>query len=273
MPKIINIHNENNHFQHIEVIKLNRYKRHKNKEFFVEGVKAIDLALQENWDIVAFIYEENRLLSSWAINIIENSRADNHYVLPNNLMAKLSDKENSSELLAIIKIPEDDLSRIKIKDELLLVVFDRPSNPGNLGTIIRSCESFKVDGLIITGHSADLYDSKTIRASVGSIFTLPVVRLESHKELKIWIDSIRFNLPNLQIVGTSAHAKNVIYNHDFKVPTIMLIGNETSGLSENYETMCDTLVSIPIYGSASSLNVANAVSISLYEIDRQRSIE
>ncbi len=132
MSHIINIFNENNDFQHLEVIKMNRNKRHKHREFFVEGVNSINLALQENWIVSAFIYEMGRTLSSWATKILENSKAETHYVLPTNLMAKLSDKEETSELLSIIRMPADDLDRIILQKDLLVTVFDRPSNPGNL---------------------------------------------------------------------------------------------------------------------------------------------
>ena len=85
-------------------------------------------------------------------------------------MEKLSDKEEDiSELIAVVSIPEDDLSRIKIKDNMLVVIFDRPSSHGNFGTLIRSCEALKVDGVIVTGHSIDIYDPKTIRASIGAL--------------------------------------------------------------------------------------------------------
>jgi len=186
------------------------------------------------------------------------------------LLDKLSERENTSNLIAIVNIPADDLSRISIKEDLLIVVFDRPSNPGNLGTIIRSCDSFKVDGLILSGHSVDLYDPQTIRASVGSIFTLPVLRMESHKELLNWIHELKIKLPDLRIVGSSAKASKDISQQDFRKPTVLLIGNETKGLSENYKQICDELIKIPIHGSATSLNVACAASISLFEIDRQR---
>ncbi len=269
MPSIVKIINENNEFQHIEVLKRNREKRHRNKEFFVEGVKAIERAIRGNWDIVSFVYTKEKVLSQWAMDILDNSKAKIHYELTENLMDKLSDREETSELIAIIKTPDDNLSRIKIKESLLIVVFDRPSNPGNLGTIIRSCDSFSVDGLIITGHSVDLYDPQTIRASVGSIFSLPVIRLESHKELVNWIEKVKERL-NIQIIGSSAKATKDISKHDFTKSTIYLLGNETDGLSKNYKELCDELIKIPIHGTATSLNVACAVSISLYEIDRQR---
>lgn len=89
-------------------------------------------------------------------------------------MEKLSDKEETSEIIAIVEIPEDDVSRLSITDQMLIVVFDRPSNRGNLGTIIRTCDALGAQGLIITGHAVDAYDSETIRATTGSFLMFPL---------------------------------------------------------------------------------------------------
>jgi TrmH family RNA methyltransferase len=186
------------------------------------------------------------------------------------LLEKLSNKSEASELLALVTLPEDDLARISVHERLLVVIFDRPASPGNLGTIIRSCDALRVDGLIITGHAVDLYDPETISASTGSFFALPTIRLPSQKELLPWIEKIRHQLQRVQIVGSSEDATIVIDQHDFTQPTLLVVGNETWGMSASYKEFCDSIVSIPMYGSATSLNVANATSILLYEVDRQR---
>jgi TrmH family RNA methyltransferase len=102
------------------------------------------------------------------------------------------------------------------------------------------------------------------------LFTLPVVRLASHKTLFSWCARVRRQLGALQIVGTSASAEQDILDADLTRPTVVAMGNETLGLSGSYRELCDVLIRIPIYGSATSLNVACAASIVLYEVDRQR---
>jgi 23S rRNA (uridine2479-2'-O)-methyltransferase len=269
-PKIVKIYSENNQFQYAETLRRNREKRHKHKEFFVEGVRAINQALQHDWTINAFLYSREKRLSGWAQDILGCSQAQVHYELPLALLEKLSNKTDSSELIALVAMPEDRLSRIPIRENLLVVVFDRPASPGNLGTVIRSCDALNVDGLVITGHAADLYDPETISATTGSFFALPVVRLPSHNELRPWFETIEQRIGPFQIVGSSAKAEQDIATHDFTGPMVLAIGNETWGLSAGYKELCDTLVRIPISGSATSLNVASAASIMLYEIDRQR---
>jgi TrmH family RNA methyltransferase len=270
MPKVIKIHSENDIFQNIETLRRNREKRNKLGEFLVEGVRNINNALAYKWDVHSFIYSLEKSLSNWAKDILKKSEALVHYELPLKLMSKLSGKEDTSELLATIRIPKDDLSRITVNDNPIIVVFDRPASPGNLGSIIRSCDAMGVSGLVITGHAVDLYDPETVSASTGSVFSLPAVRLPSQKELKPWLDKICKQYKNLQIIGTDEKGSTYIAEHDFTKPTVLLIGNETWGLSVAYKELCDGMVKIPMVGSASSLNVASAASIVLYEINRQR---
>lgn len=266
----IKIHTKNDAFQYIETLRRNRIKRGKAGEFFIEGVRSIDQALRNGWQINALVYTREKRLSDWANSVLDRAGAQRHYELAASLLGELSQKEEPSELLALAAIPADDVSRIPQHDSPLVVVLDRPILPGNIGTIIRSCDALRVDGLIITGHSADLYDPETIRASTGSFFSLPTIRLPSHKELLTWIERLKARYAGLQVVGTSAKAAAPIHAHNFRAPTVLVAGNETHGISEAYRALCDAMVTIPMSGSASSLNLAVATSIILYEIDRQR---
>lgn len=268
-PATIQIHSGNNVFQHAEVLGRNREKRQRHREFIVEGVKPIELCIAHGWQVTALLYTRERKLSSWAKSILQASTAERHFEMPQALMDKLSDKNDTSELLAQVRMPDDNLERIQIKDPALLVVLDRPASPGNLGTILRAANAMSVDGVIITGHAVDLYDPKTIRASVGTLFCTPVVRLESSKTLEPWLARLKLER-GLAVVGTSARAACTLAERDFRRSTVLLFGNETSGLSGHYRELCDDTVTIPIHGAASSLNVACAASIVLYEVDRQR---
>ncbi len=271
--KNLKITTENATFQVIESLKRNREKRSKQKQFLVEGVRSINNAVEYGWSIEALIFPEHRKLSGWAMEKIDTSKAEVHYSVSEDILQKLSDKDESSELLALVNMREDDLSQIPVKRDLLVVVFDRPTSPGNLGSIIRSCDALSVDGLLITGHAADVYDPETVRASTGSLFSLPVIRKSSHQDLVPWIQEMKGQLPDLQIIGTDEDGSIDIFDADFQKPTILLAGNETSGLSAAYKELADTLVKIPMSGSASSLNVASATSIALYEVARQRRLK
>lgn len=269
-PRTVRLFSENNDFQHAEVLRRNRQKRQAYREFFLEGVRPINLAIEHGWPIHAFFSSEEHGLSDWARNILRHSTANVHYDLPEQFLEKLSNKSEASELIAIVAIPDDDLSRIPLGDNPLVVVFDRPSSPGNLGTLIRSSDSLGVDGLIVTGHGVDLYDPETISASRGSLFALPTVRISGPKELLPWLDLLREQFDRLQVVAADEDAESVLWQQDFRLPSVVLLGNEKWGLSAAFRAAADVRTRIPMSGAASSLNVAVAGSIVLYEISRQR---
>jgi len=269
-PRVIKIYSKNNDYQYIETLRRNREKRQRAGEFFIEGVRPLNQALQYNWQLRALLFERDRKLSDWATTILRTAAVETHYELPANLYTELSNKNEPSELLALVTMPADTLARIPRKPNPLVVAFDRPASPGNLGTIIRSCDALNVDGLIISGHSVDLYDPETISATTGSFFALPTVRLPSPKELLPWLDEVRQRVGRIAIVGSDEHGDCEPSEQDFTQPTLLIVGNETWGMSAAYRDLCDVVVNIPIAGSASSLNVASATSILLYEIDRQR---
>ncbi len=268
--RILRITRENAEFQVLNALKTNREKRNR-AGFLFEGVRNINNAVTYGWRIKSFLYSSEKGLSGWARGILGNSNAETHYDLSLDLLRRLSNKDETSELLAVAEMKPDDLKRIRVDGRLLVVVFDRPSSPGNLGTLIRSCDALGVHGLIITGHAVDLYDPETISATTGSLFSLPIVRLSSQKELMPWIEEIKKQFPDTEIVGTDEKGSQTIHGHDFTKPTILLAGNEKSGLSAGYKEVADEMVNIPMVGSASSLNVAVATSIIIAEIKRQRS--
>jgi len=270
MAKLKNISVKDNDFQHIEVIKNNRYKRRQYGKFLIEGVRNIKKAIEYGWEFDSFIFADKDKLSDWAKGVLKDVKADFHFQMKDILLKELSDKEETSEILALVKMRTHDFSELELKDNLLIAVFDRPGNPGNLGTVIRSCDSFKADALIITGHAADPYDPAVIKASVGSFFGLPIFLLESQDKITPLFQALQSKNIAYQIVGTSAKAEKTITEADFTKATFFIIGNETVGMSAAYKESCDYTITIPIYGNATSLNVGCATSIVLYEIDRQR---
>lgn len=269
-PKLITIHSRNDQFQYIETLRRNREKRHRGGECFVEGVRPINLARQHGCPIAAYVYATDAPLSGWAQDILAASTAQRHYAMPHALLRELSQKADTSELLALVTIPPDDLARIPLRAPFTVVVCDRPASPGNLGSLIRSCDALDVAGVVVTGHAVDLYSPEVIAATTGSFFAVPAVRLPSVSALEPWIATVREQLGALQVIGTDESGAVDLDQHDFAPPTLLLIGNETWGLSNAAQAICDTMIRIPMHGSASSLNMACATSIVLYEIDRQR---
>lgn len=266
------IYSRNADFQRFETLKTNRNKRHRLGEFFVEGVRNINAALCYGWHIRSFLYARDRQLSNWARNILSSGVSDTDYELPYEYMEELSGKQDASELLAVVGMRADDAIAQQFSDNPVLALFDRPSNRGNLGTVIRSCDALGVEALLITGHAVDPYDPDVIVSTMGSFFKVPTVRLEDNESVGLFVAQLRDRYPGFQTVGTSAHAEASIFDIDMTKPVLFFIGNETDGLSAHFSETCDIMATIPMAAgaSATSLNVACAATVMFYEAARQR---
>lgn len=272
--KELYIKNKNNNYQKFEVLKTNRNKRYKYNEFLVEGVRSLKEAVRNNWNIKSFIYDKNNL-SDWARDMISSVKTETNFCLAPKLLAELSGKEDTSELMAVIEMRNDCLWHVPLSDNPFIVLFDRPSNKGNLGTMIRSCDALGADMLIITGHAVDLYEPDVVVSAMGSFFKLPVIRITDNAMLYEYTDKLKQQYPDFTIVGTTAHKERPIYNEDLTVPVMLMMGNETMGLNKAFKEYCDILCTIPMSENsyASSFNVSCAASILMYEITRQRALE
>lgn len=266
------IYVKNAAYQKFEVLKTNRNKRYRYGEFFVEGVRNINQALKNGWTFSSLLYTDEKPLSDWAKGCIAGIDTEVNYVLAPELMRELSEKEETSELLAVVQMRDDNANALALPANPLIVLFDRPSNRGNLGTMIRSCDALGVDALIVTGHAVDVYDPEVVSASMGSLFNLPVVRMQDQKDIDAFITSLRTRYTRFQTVATTAHKQTPIYHQDLTSPCLLMIGNETEGLCKALYAAANTTVTIPMAetSSASSFNVACAATVILYEITRQR---
>ncbi|MER7001433.1 TrmH family RNA methyltransferase [Dactylosporangium sp. NPDC000555] len=261
---------KNARFQQWQALLTNRNKRQRSREFLVQGVRPINIAIEQGWPIQTLIFDGRHQLSGWALELIRTTHVEQVAMAPE-LLAELGEKnEDAPEVIAVMEIPDDDLGRIKVSGDFLGVLFDRPTSPGNIGAIIRSADAFGADGVIVTGHAADVYDSKSVRASTGSLFAVPTVRVPSAREVMVWLEEHRAAGTPVRVVGTDERGDVDVFDFDLTGPTLLLVGNETKGLSSAWRELADHMVSIPMAGTASSLNAANAATAVLYEAARQR---
>ena len=267
----LTITTRNARFQEWQALLGNRRKRQRSGEFIAHGVRPVTLAVRHGWPIRALIYPDGRPLSAWAESILAEGRPGQRVAMAGDLLRELGEKTDEiPELIAVVAMPADDYTRIPVRADFLGVALDRPSSPGNMGTVVRSADAFGASGVVVTGHSADPYDPKAVRASTGSLFAVPVVRDGSPAGVLAWVRAQhRAGVP-VTVLGTDEKADVDVADHDLTGPTLIVVGNETSGLSEAWRTACDRIARIPITGSASSLNAASAATVLLYEAARQR---
>lgn len=250
-------------FQQWHALLDNRTKRQRSRSFLVQGVDPINAALRHGWSMRAFLHA-GAATSAWARGVLEGPVEAERVALAPALLAELGQRdEGPPELLAVAAIPADDPWRIGAGP---VVIVDRPANPGNLGSLIRSADALGAAGLVVVGHAADLYEPRAVRASRGSLFALPCVRVASPVEVLAWLRS-RDPVPVL--VGATEEGSLDAWDHDFTAPTAIVVGNEATGLSRAWLDACDVTVRIPMVGDASSLNASVSGSVLLYEALRQ----
>jgi 23S rRNA (guanosine2251-2'-O)-methyltransferase len=150
----------------------------------------------------------------------------------------------------------------------LILILDRITDVRNFGSIARSCECMGVNAIVVPTRGAALINADAIKTSSGALHTIPVCREENLKEaLKFLADS------GIQLVGCTEKTDQMIYDIDFAVPTVIVLGSEEDGISPEYLKLCNAKAKIPMVGDIESLNVAVSAGVILYEVRRQRKSE
>ncbi|PJF31040.1 MAG: RNA methyltransferase [Candidatus Thermofonsia Clade 1 bacterium] len=231
--------------------------------FLVEGIRLVAEAVQLGALLEALIYAPDLLSSPFAYQIIEQAQQSGVRVLEVSaeVFASLSDKENPVGLAAVARQMWHSLSEVTFTPETLCwVALDSPQDPGNIGTILRTCDAVGAAGIILLGNAADPYDPHGVRASMGAIFTQKLVRA-SYADFLAWQAR-----SEARLIGTSDSAPTDYRAADYTQPLILLMGSEREGLPESLSAACDVLVRLPMRGRCDSLNVAVACGVMLYTI-------
>ncbi|TGL66486.1 TrmH family RNA methyltransferase [Leptospira jelokensis] len=266
----------NAEFQIISALRTNRTKRSKEKEVFVEGTEAIKQLIAARWEVTRILYRDYLSLSSWAKAVLESFPHAKQFEVKEDLFLELSEKENPSELLITANIKKQnvyDLSdfetKIQTKKNSLYLLFDRPSDLGNFGSILRSADAFHVDFIFLIGHSIDVYDPKVIRSSLGALFHTKLVFVNEIVSLVSFIDTEK-QRNGLTVIGSDSSGRVELQETNIQCPILLILGNERKGMSVNLQSLCDLIVRIPMKGVVNSLNVASAASVFLWELTKLR---
>jgi len=254
----------NAEYQIIQSLKQNRLKRNKLREVFVEGIECIKQAVNSNKEITRIIIKDFDTLSNWGKDVINKYKGAKVIEMSANLYNELADKTDPSEMLITVRIKLNSLDDMYAENPFL-IVFDRPGDFGNLGSMIRSANVFNADGLFIMGHGVDVYDPKVIRASLGSVFFSKIVTVESIETLEGYIKKQKM-LNDMEVIGTDSTGTVPADEYEIKKPVMLILGNEAKGMSVKLKDLCDKIIRIPMKGNVNSLNVSCAASIIMWEI-------
>lgn len=243
---------------------LEKKNRDKQGKYLIEGIHLVQEALEARADVECVCYD---IESGIPAELQEAASAglDVHWIgVSAAVIAKCSDTKSPQPVFAVVRKDRGTVAPLLAKERSLVVVLDGVQDPGNVGTIIRSADAVAADGVIVGAGCADIYGPKVLRATMGSLFHLPVV----HADLAEVLPQAKQR--SIRLAGTSLQAAANCFAYDFTQPVWLLFGSEGGGLSPAVRELMDDGLLIPMRGQAESLNVAMAASVLLYEAMRQR---
>lgn len=259
---------DNDLFQVLCALKANRRQRAERGVAFVEGVAPIKMAIASGLAPLALIHAGKEGLSDWANGLLARFPQADGIELSPELLGRLSEREEASELIALLPMPPMDLGRLGFSRPPFIVVLDRPSNPGNLGSILRSADAFGADAVILHGHACSPFDPAAIRASLGAAFSLSLAHAESLDEVRGFFAGLRAAWPGFKLYGSDSGGGLCLDSLSLTRPLALAFGNEARGLSQRLKEEADGILAIAMVGRVDSLNLACAASIVMSRVAR-----
>jgi len=253
---------DNELVKHIKKLKDKKY-RDENNEYIIEGVKLIEEAVNENAKIKKIIIcEDTTRTYEIPTNVmLEIAKYECIYVT-DKIFSSITQVTNPQGIMAIIEKNTQNQEIDYSQD--IIVVLDDVQDPGNLGTILRTVDSIGLNQIIVSNETADAFNPKVVRSTMGAIFRLNIIEVE---DLKQTIKEIKKH--HFKLLVTSLQTENSIYDIDFN-KKIIVIGNESNGVSREIQEMADEKAIIPMLGKTESLNASVAAGIVMYEYVRQK---
>jgi TrmH family RNA methyltransferase len=216
-----------------------------------------------NTTIEYFIFCPECIYTEEAVRLVEimiNKTREVHTISKKNLKS-LSERDDPDGMLSIGTLSIHNLEEIRLKDNSIILILDGLETPGNIGTILRSCEGASVDAVFVCNKKTSITHSKVIKGSMGAAFILPIFEFEKAEDCIKWLKDHKFNI---YLADTRADKYYNAYEYTGK--TAVVLGNERYGISKQWYNCNANMLSIPMFGICDSLNVGIAASIIAYEI-------
>ncbi|MGB1253091.1 MAG: TrmH family RNA methyltransferase [Candidatus Promineifilaceae bacterium] len=239
-----------------------RQKKYRLSEgvFFVEGLRVVASALEHGAQVEQLVWCDRYLKSEFGRGLVISAEIPTNEFAPN-VFKSISERDNPVGLAAIIHTPVQPLDTLNVHPSTTVVALNEIGDPGNLGTIIRTVDAAGANAVILVGNTVDVGHQSAVKASMGALFNVPIVTAQTIGQLLMWAAENK-----LQTIATTANTDTDYRSADYRSPTLLLMGNEGRGLSAETIAQADLAVSIPMRGVSSSLNLAIATGLMLYEI-------
>ncbi|MBY5314030.1 RNA methyltransferase [Rhizobium leguminosarum] len=243
----------------------NKKSREESGTFLAEGLKLVIDAIELGWAIRTLVYAKAAKGKPLVEQMAAKTVASGGLVLEvsEKVIASITRRDNPQMVVGIFEQRWTPLKSIRLSEGETWVALDRVRDPGNLGTIIRTADAAGASGIILLGETTDPFSLETVRATMGSVFAVPVARA-TPEEFIAWRKSAGVSVVATHLAGAVDY-RTIDYR---KKPVVLLMGNEQSGLPEQLAREADALARIPQQGRADSLNLAVATAVMLFEARR-----
>ena len=257
-----------------ELAKLKTKKGRKTQgRFLIEGLHLCEEIANSNWETESVLFTSSFQNSPAGKKLLQKFERRNVKTIPvkGEVIKNLSDTVTPQGIICVVKIKKFSLDKLLSKSFNLILALDEIRDPGNVGTLIRTADAFRIDGVILSCDSAELYNPKVVRSTMGSIFHLPIF-----DEIDLEKTIPRLKKLNFKIFGTDAKEGEDLDKLNYSGPMdpaekiCLLIGSEAKGLNKKLLQFSDAIIRIPTYGKAESLNASVAGGILLYEITKRK---
>jgi RNA methyltransferase, TrmH family len=233
--------------------------RTESSTFLVEGIHHVGEVIAAGWDVQTVIYAPELLTSQFANDLLARASHLKLQPVSAQVIESLADKENPQGILAVVKERGTTFENLKSFKKAVALV--SPQDPGNVGTILRTMDAVQADALFLLDGGVELHHPTVVRASMGTLFWIPVVQAS-------FTDFLNWSQKNkIQLIGTSAKAAYDYRDLKPDIPWALMLGNEQKGLSAEQTSACDVTVSLPMHGRVSSLNLSIAAGVLLYQFN------
>ena len=256
---------QNARIKHVVALQQKSSLRREEGLFVVEGQKEIEHCIEGGYEVVE-VYKRSQ--ESGVRRQESGVRREVEYLVSPQVYEKMAYRGSTEGMIAVVKCKDHQLSIVhyplSIQDNPLVVVLEGVEKPGNLGAILRSADAANVDAVIVCDPLTDLYNPNLIRASIGAVFTVPTAVCTS-LECIAFLKERKINILTAQLQDSYAY-----YDYDMTGPTAIVMGTESTGLTQQWREAADAHIRIPMLGRLDSLNVSVSAAILIYEAVRQR---
>ena len=240
-----------------------KFKAAKRKEqglCIIEGQKELEIAVASGLVIEKLLLKKsleltNPFLKDIALEVFECS---------SEVMEKIAIRDVKSSIIAVARANYLSLSEVKLSENPFVLILENIEKPGNLGSLFRAADAANVDVILCTDMKTDIYNHNVVRNSLGCVFSKQIVSCTNQEALDFC------KKQQIEIFTTYLHTDKLYYQEDFNLPTALVFGTESTGVSDFWISNTAHKIKIPMMGKIDSMNVANSASILLYEVVRQR---